>query len=194
MALFLIGLVLFLGLHLIGPLMPDLKARLIGSMGKGAYRGLFSIAAVASLCLLIYGFGQARMETGILYTPPVFLAHITLLLMLFAIIILVAAFLPAGYIATYTKHPMVLAVKIWALAHLLANGETVQVILFAGFLAWGVILRISYKRRARRGELLVRPYKSWTYDIAAVVIGLVVYGLIVMKLHALLIGVPVMAM
>jgi uncharacterized membrane protein len=193
MALFLIGLVLFLGFHLVGPLMPDLKARLIGSMGNGGYRVLFSIVAIASLCLLIYGFGQARMETGILYTPPVFLAHITLLLMLIAIVVLVSAFLPAGYIATYTKHPMVLAVKIWALAHLLANGETVQVILFAAFLAWGVILRISYKRRERRGELVVRPYKSWTYDVAAVVVGLVVYGLIVMKLHTLLIGVPVMA-
>lgn len=193
MALFIIGLVLFLGIHLIGPLLPDLKARLVGSMGRGGYRALFSVASLASLCLLIYGFGQARTETGILYTPPVFLAHITLLLMLIAVVVLVSAFLPAGYIATYTKHPMVLSVKIWALAHLLVNGETVQVILFAAFLAWGVILRISYKRRERRGELVVRPYKSWTYDIATVVIGLVVYGLIVMKLHALLIGVPVMA-
>lgn len=193
MALFLIGLVVFLGMHLVGPLRPDLKAGMIAAIGANGYRAVFSIVAIAALCLLIYGFGQARMETGILYTPPLFLTHITLTLMLIAVIVLVAGFLPTGYIAVHTKHPMVLSVKIWALAHLLSNGETVQVILFAAFLAWGVILRISYKRRERRGEIVTRAYKSWTYDIAAVVIGLVVYGLIVMKLHTLLIGVPVMA-
>ena len=194
MALFLIGLFLFLGLHLFGPLMPHAKAHLMTVLGKAAYRAAFGVAGLASLCLLIYGFGQARLDTGVLYTPPAFLSHITLTLMLFALVILVAGFLPAGYIATYSKHPMVLAVKIWALAHLLANGETVQVILFAAFLAWGVILRISYKRRQRRGELTLRPFKSWTYDVAAVVIGSVIYAAIALKLHVLLIGVPVLPM
>lgn len=192
MALFLIGLVLFLGLHLVGPLLPESKARLIGVIGTAGYRGLFSVAALATLSLLIYGFGLARHETGVFYTPPVFFAHITLLLMLVATMVLVAGFLPAGYIATYAKHPMVLAVKIWALAHLMANGETVQVILFAAFLAWGVLLRISYKRRERRGELVRAPFKSWAYDVAAVVIGTALYGLIAMKLHTLLIGVAVL--
>ncbi len=111
--------------------------------------------------------------------------------MLIALIVLVAGFLPSGYIATYAKHPQVLAIKIWAFAHLLANGETVQVILFAAFLAWGVIMRIAYKRRARNGEITERSYKSWSYDVIAVVAGVVIYGLFVWKLHAALIGVPV---
>eukprot|EP01035_Chromulina_nebulosa_P068428 gene68428-93770_t len=111
--------------------------------------------------------------------------------MLIAVILLAASLLPSGYIAAYSQHPQVLAVKVWALAHLLVNGETAQVILFAAFLAWGVILRISYKRRARAGGSTDRVYKSWTYDIVAVVAGAIVYGLIVWKLHLWVIGVPV---
>lgn len=194
MLLFLLGLVLFLGLHLLQAIAPGVRDAAVASLGRLVYRIVHSVLSIATLCLLIYGFGEARQETGILYEPPLFLTHITLTLMLIAVIVLVSSFLPAGYIAAKTKHPMVTSVKIWALAHLLANGETVQVILFAAFLAWAVIVRISYKKRMARGEALPRPYKSWEYDIAAVIIGLVVYGAIVMKLHMLLIGVPVMAM
>jgi uncharacterized membrane protein len=194
MALFLTGLVLFLGVHLIRVVAPDARLNLQQSLGINAYRGLYALVSILSLCLLIYGFGQARMETGVLYDPPVALRHIALLLMLIAFIVLAAGFLPSGYIATYTKHPQILSIKIWALAHLLANGETAQVILFAGFLAWGVIMRISYKRRARRGESVDRVYKSWTYDAIAIAIGVVLYGAFAMKLHELLIGVPVLGM
>lgn len=192
MTLFIIGLVLFLGIHLLRVVAPGLRASLIASMGDGAFKGVYALVSLLSLCLLIYGFGIARQETGILYDPPVFLRHITLLLMLIALIVLAAGFLPSGYIATYAKHPQVLAIKIWAFAHLLANGETVQVILFAAFLAWGVIMRIAYKRRVRIGEIVERSYKSWTYDVIAIAAGVVVYGLFVWKLHATLIGVPVM--
>ena len=84
---------------------------------------------------------------------------------------------------------MVLSVKIWALAHLLANGETSSVILFAGFLAWGVVLRIALKRRERRGELVRKPFVSTRYDLLAVIIGLLVFLLFVWRLHVWLIGV-----
>ena len=191
MTLFIIGLVLFLGVHLLRAFAPGLRTSLIASMGDGPFKGVYALVSLLGLGLLIYGFGIARQQTGILYDPPVFLRHITLLLMLIALIVLVAGFLPSGYIATYAKHPQVLAIKIWAFAHLLANGETVQVILFAAFLAWGVIMRIAYKRRARNGEITERSYKSWSYDVIAVVAGVVIYGLFVWKLHAALIGVPV---
>jgi len=182
MALFLIGLILFLGFHLVRVVAPGVRQGLIASMGVNGFRAAYSIATLLSLGLLIYGFGLARQETGVLYDPPVGLRHLTLLLMLIASIVLAAGFLPAGYIA----------IKIWALAHLLANGETVQVILFTAFLAWAVLLRISYKRRLRNGEITERAYKSWIYDVAAVVAGLAVYGLFFARLHLLLIGVPVM--
>ena len=111
-----------------------------------------------------------------------------------ALICLVASLLPAGHIATKTKHPMVLSVKIWALAHLLANGETSSVLLFAAFLAWGVILRISLKRRQRAGEIVLRPFVSAKYDLYAIVIGIVVWALIIWKLHEWLIGVSPLVM
>src|SRR5262249_48933863 len=144
MALFIIGLFLFLGVHLIQVTAPDVRTRLMASMGKGPYRGLYSLVSIASLGLLIYGFGIARQQGGVLYDPPVFFRHITLLLMLIALIVFAAGFLPSGYIATYAKHPQVLGVKTWAFAHLLANGGTAEVILFVAFLALGGLLRVSF--------------------------------------------------
>jgi len=114
--------------------------------------------------------------------------------MLIACICLVAGFLPAGYIVAKTKYPMVLAIKIWALAHLLANGDSAGVLLFASFLAWGVILRISLKRRALAGEIVAKPFVSAKYDAAAVVLGIVLWGAIIWKLHEWLIGVSPLAM
>jgi uncharacterized membrane protein len=106
----------------------------------------------------------------------------------------VASFLPPGYIRTKAKHPMVLSIKIWALAHLLVNGETVSVILFAAFLAWGVVLRISLKRRERAGEVVLPVFESGKWDILAIAAGLVVYAGIVFGLHEWLIGVAPIAM
>lgn len=194
MALLVIGLILFLGIHLIRVVAPGFRQSMIDSVGKSAWRGIYSVASIATLVLLVYGFGQARQVTGILYSPPVWMAHIAITLMLIAMICLVASLLPAGYIATKTKHPMVLSVKIWAFAHLLANGETSSVLLFAGFLAWGVIMRISLKRRERAGETVLRPFVSGRYDLFAVSIGIVLWGLIIWRLHEWLIGVSPLVM
>ncbi|MFM2282234.1 MAG: hypothetical protein RLZZ444_4465 [Pseudomonadota bacterium] len=194
MALFVAGLILFIGLHLMRVLAPELRENLIARFGKTAFRAVHGILSIVFLALLAYGFGEARQETGILYVPPVFTAHITLLLMLFAAIIFASGLMPAGYIKTYTKFPVTLSVKIWALAHLLANGETVQVILFAAFLAWAAVLRISYKRRVASGDVALPVYKSWIWDIAAVVIGGAFYLAMFKGLHEWLIGVPVLVM
>ncbi len=189
MFLFIPGLILFLGSHMVRVVAPDVRARFIQNFSLGTWRALYSIVSVAALTLLAYGFAAWRAETGMLYSPPAFLAHISLTLMLFATIFLVAGQLPAGYIRTKIKHPMVLAVKIWAVAHLMVNGETNSVVLFTAFLAWGVIVRISLKRRERAGEITLATYRSWTFDLASVVVGLVAYAAIVFKLHEWLIGV-----
>jgi uncharacterized membrane protein len=167
---------------------------MIARLGEKGWRAGSSGASILTLILLIDGFGQARQVTGMLYNPPVWTAHIAITLMLIAMICLVASLLPAGHIATKTKHPMVLSVKIWALAHLLANGETSSVLLFAAFLAWGVIVRISLKRRERAGEITLRPFVSAKYDVYAAVIGIVLWALIIWKLHEWLIGVSPLAM
>jgi uncharacterized membrane protein len=189
MTLLLLGIVIFLGMHLVRVVAPDLRASVIERQGKGAWMGIYTAISLAGLLLIIYGFGEARAVTGMLYNPPVFVKHISLLLMLLAFICLAAGFLPAGRIAVAVKHPQVLSIKIWALAHLLANGETSSVLLFGSFLAWAVILRISLKRRERAGEKVLPVFRSTSNDLLAVVIGAVAYGLFVWKLHEWLIGV-----
>ncbi|HXV30743.1 MAG TPA: NnrU family protein [Sinorhizobium sp.] len=189
MALLVLGIVVFLGIHLVRSFAPGLRAAVIKRSGMGVWRAIHGIAALVGLALIAIGFDQARATTGMLYTPPVFMAHIALTLMLIACICLAAAFLPAGKIRVATRHPAILAIKIWALAHLLANGETASVLLFCAFLAWGVILRISMKKRWRAGEITYRAFVSYRYDAAAVALGAALYGVIVWKLHELVIGV-----
>ncbi|MBW9062777.1 NnrU family protein [Rhizobium herbae] len=194
MTLLLLGIVIFLGMHLVRVVAPGLRASVIERQGKGAWLGIYTAISLVGLLLIIYGFGEARAVTGVLYTPPVFLTHISLLLMLLAFICLAAGFLPAGRIAVAVKHPQVLSIKIWALAHLLANGETSSVLLFGSFLAWAVILRISLKRRERAGEKVLPVFRSTSNDLLAVVIGAVAYGLFIWRLHEWLIGVAPIVM
>lgn len=193
MTILIIGIILFLGTHLLRVFVPGLRAAMVERLGLGGWRGLHSALSIVTLAILIYGYAVAPVIN--LYFPPVWMAHLTLTLMLPAMICLVAALLPAGHIATKAKHPMVLSVKIWALAHLLANGDLASVILFLAFLAWGVVLRISLKRRQRTGEVTLRPFVSARYDIAAVGLGVIVWLAFILKLHELLIGVaPLPAM
>ncbi|TCU17100.1 NnrU family protein [Rhizobium sullae] len=193
MVLLIVGIILFLGLHLVRVVAPGFRQSMIASLGERRWKAGYAIASLLSLILLIYGFGQARQVTGLLYTPPVWMAHIAVTLMLIALICLAASLLPAGHIAVRTKHPMVLSVKIWAFSHLLANGETSSVLLFAAFLAWGVVLRIALKRRERAGELTLRPFVSAKYDLYAAVIGVVAWALVTFRLHEWLIGVSPLA-
>lgn len=193
MALLVVSIVLFLALHSIRIFAPAWRERTIARMGVNAWRGLYSLLSIASLVLLIYAFGASRADTPILYVPPLPFIHITLTLMLISMILLMASILPAGKIAVWVKHPMVTAVKVWAFAHLLANGELNSVLLFGGFLIWGVLVRISAKRRARAGEKVVRDFVSTQYDIAAVISGVALYAVILLYLHEMLIGVSPLA-
>jgi uncharacterized membrane protein len=194
MALLVLGIVIFLGMHLVRVVAPGLRASVIERNGKNTWMGIYTVISLIGLGLVIYGFGEARATTGMLYNPPVFLKHISLLLMLIAFICLAAGFLPAGRIAVAVKHPQILSIKIWALAHLLANGETSSVLLFASFLAWAVVMRISLKRRQRAGELVLPVFRSTRYDLFAVLIGVAAYLLFVWKLHEWLIGVAPIVM
>ncbi len=192
MALLIIGLIAFLGVHSIRVFAPGLRSGLIARLGKGPWMGLYSLASVATLALLVYGFGQARMESGEpLYTTPPWMVHVTVTLMLIALILAVSSVLPAGHIATKTRHPLITSVKVWALAHLLVNGEAYSVLTFVAFLAWAVLLRIAVKRRARAGEVTERAYVSWIWDLASAVIGLGIAILLIKGLHQWLIGVPI---
>ena len=184
-----LGLLLFLGAHLL-PEVPATRDRLCARLGERPYRGLFSVVAIVGLVLVIWGYGLWRAAgPAVLYVPPLWMRHLTLLLMVPVFVLLVAAYAP-GRIKRAVRHPMILAVKIWAFAHLLANGDAASLVLFASLLAWGVLDRISLKRRERAGLVAVETGGPVSNDAIAVVAGLVLYALFVWKLHEWLIGAP----
>lgn len=193
MALLIAGLVLFLGIHTL-PMFPATRNGLVSRLGETPYKGLYTLLSFVGLGLIVYGYGVARFEgPPVLYDPPFWLRHVTMLFMVPVFIFLVAAYVPSR-IKTVLKHPMLVAIKLWALAHLLANGDLASVLLFGGFLAWAVADRISVKRRGSgAGQIgALATAKPGKYsDFVVILLGLVLYGLFAWKLHALLIGVPV---
>lgn len=190
MALLLLGLLLFLGAHSVQIFAPGSRDALIARFGEGGYKGLYSVVAAIGLVLIVVGYGAAREAPVILYDPPTATRHIALLLMLPVFPLLLAAYLP-GRIKAAAKHPMLLAVKVWALAHLLANGTLADLLLFAGFLAWAVLDRISVKRRPR-GAAVGAPAGRFN-DAIAVGGGLLLYAAFVGGLHRALFGVSPLA-
>ena len=189
MIYFLLGLIVFLGVHSISIVAPNWRDAMLARMGEGAWKGLYSVIAIVGFVLLVWGYGQARMEAVVLYDPPVWTRWIAAVLMLPVFPLLLAPYFP-GRIKAALKHPMLVAVKIWALAHLIANGTSADVLLFGGFLAWAVLDRISLKRRPQR-PIRTLPPKVFN-DVITVVLGLALYFLFMHWLHARWIGVSPM--
>ena len=190
MVMLILGLVIFLGIHSVRIVAPAVREQFIAQRGENAWKGLYTVASIIGFVLIVWGFANARYEGPILYVPPFWLAHVTLLLMLVSFILLIASNIPSGVIKPAVKHPMLLAVKLWAFGHLLANGDLASVLLFGSFLIWAIFDRISVARREAAG--LLEPPESGPVrnDIIAIVVGLVLYVLFVWKLHEWLIGVP----
>lgn len=182
----LIGLILFFGIHSVSIAAPAWRDRQVARLGELPWKGLYSLIAFAGLCLIVYGYSQARLTPVPLYNPPTGLRHAAWLLMLPVFVLLLAAYLP-GRIKNAAKHPMLAATKLWALAHLLANGNLADVLLFGSFLAWAVADRISLKRRAPRA-VPGAPAGRFN-DAIAVVGGLGLYAAFMGGLHLGLIGV-----
>jgi uncharacterized membrane protein len=180
-----IGLLAFFPIHLLRVVAPQWREAKIASMGEKKWRGIYSVISTVGLVLLIWGFVQARGDAPILFDPPTWAAHLALLLMAVAFIAMMAANLPAGKIKQAVKHPFVLSIKIWAFAHLLANGDLASAILFGSFLIYAVFSRIAAKKRGDPDPVAV----SKTSDIIAVASGLVIWALVVFWLHEWLIGV-----
>jgi len=189
MLVLILGLVIFLGVHSVQIVAPQWRKAKMAEWGEGKWKGLYSLAAAVGFILVVWGFGMARQTAPILYEPPVWMKHITALLMVFSFISLAMFRMPAGKLKPMIRHPMLVAIKIWAFAHLLANGDLASLVLFLSFLAWAVWDRISVKRRERAGEVAVITPGPVTNDILTVVVGLVLYALFVWKLHEWLIGV-----
>lgn len=188
MTALILGLVLFLGIHSISIVSWRWRDSMVAKMGEMPFKGVYGLISLIGLVLIVIGYGQARMDPIWLWQPPAFMRHIAMLLMLFAFPALVAAYFP-GRIQQALKHPMLVAVKAWALAHLLVNGTLAAVLLFGGFLVWAVVDRISLKRRPAR---TIPQLPRWSgNDLIAIVGGLAIYVAFIFWLHPLLFGVPV---
>ncbi len=184
------GLLVFLGVHAL-PIRQTLKEKIEASLGDNVYKILFSLISVIGLVLIIYGYGIARdnpSEYDPIYTPPTFLRHIALLLMLIAFISFVATYIPSK-IKQKLKNPMLISIKVWALAHLLANGNLADVILFGCFLVWAVIAVISAKKRQKQKSVDVPQITPIYNDILVILLGTGIYILFALWLHERLIGV-----
>jgi len=192
MLVLVVGLVIFLGVHSVSIVAPGWRTATVARLGERPWKGLYSLASAVGLALIIVGYGMARKDPVVLYTPPAALRHLALVLMLPVFPLLFAAYLP-GRIRAAAKHPFLLAVKFWALAHLLANGMLADVLLFGGFLAWAVADRISVKRRpaAQTHEVPAAPPRA-ANDAIALIGGLVVYAVFIIWAHRWIIGVSLL--
>lgn len=183
-----IGLALFLGLHLL-PTNVAFRDALRQRFGETTYKIAFSVVSLIGLALVVYGYGKLQgmpSKNPIIWVPPASTKHITWALMLPALILLVAANIPSR-IRDAVGHPMLLGTKIWAVGHLLANGSMAAILLFGSFLTWAVVDLISVKRRRAMGPLGARK-GTLTGDVAAVAIGCAIYAWLLLGGHGKLIG------
>ena len=188
MSALILGLVLFLGIHSVRMLAGDWRTVQIARLGEKAWKGMYTVVSLLGFGLIIWGYGLARAEPVVLWTPPVWTRHMAALLTLPMFILLVATYVPGTRIKAAVGHPMVLSVKLWALAHLLANGNLADLVLFGSFLVWAVTDFISFRRRDRALGATY-PALGFSRDALAVVVGLVAWAAFARFAHQWLIGV-----
>ena len=182
------GLLLFLGVHSTRVFADGWRSQTRARLGAGSFKGLYSLISLAGFVLLVWGYGVARQQPVVLWNPPVAMRHVAALLTLFAFVLLAAAYVPGNQIKARLHHPMVLGVKVWALAHLLANGTLADVLLFGSFLVWAIVLFAASRRRDRREQTVYARGSAGATGITAVV-GVVAWVAFALWLHRVLIGV-----
>ena len=188
MTLLVLGLVLFLGIHSTRIFADGWRSGMIARLGPMRWKGLYSVLSIIGFVVVIWGFRMARADTLVLWSPPVWARHAAALLMVFSFILLVAAYVPRNSIKARLHHPMVLGVKVWALAHLLANGVAASVVLFSAFLVWAVLSYRAARQRDRAANTVYPPGNAaWTGITVAA--GLIAWAVFAMFLHGPLIGV-----
>lgn len=182
------GLVLFLGVHSTRVFANDWRNQTLARIGEKPFKGVYALLSLAGFVLLVWGYGQARQQGVMLWNPPTAMRHIAALLMLLSFVLLAAAYMPGNQIKAKVHHPMVLGAKVWALAHLLANGSLADTVLFGSFLAWAVVLFAASRRRDRR-EQIVYPAGTAAMTVVTVVVGIAAWAVFAFWMHRVLIGV-----
>jgi uncharacterized membrane protein len=188
MAILILGLVLFLGVHSTRIFAEGRRTATIARVGPLPWKGIYSIVSIASFAIMVWGFRIARRDTLVLYGTPSWMPHVTALLMVFAMILFVAAYIPHNWFKAKFHHPQVISVKVWALAHLLSNGELADVVLFGAFLLWAVLDFRAARQRDRANGTVYPPGNAIGTSIT-VAAGLVAWSVFALLLHGPLIGV-----
>ena len=188
MTLLILGLVLFLGVHSTRIVADSWRTATIARVGEKPWKGIYSLLSIAGFVLLVIGYGAARQSPVVLYAPPVWTRHLAALLTIPAFVLLAAAYVPGNAIKRAVGHPMMAGVKVWALAHLLANGTLADFLLFGTFLSWAVLGFIAARRRDRASGTTY-PAGPGSRTAIAVVAGLVAWAVFAFALHRPLIGV-----
>ena len=188
MTVLILGLVLFLGVHSARVFGDGWRTGVRQRLGENGYKGLYTVASLIGFALIVWGYGLARQTPVLLWTPPVWTRHVAALLTLPAFVLLVAAYVPGNGIRARLHHPMVLGVKLWALAHLLANGMLADLLLFGSFLVWAVLSYRAARQRDRSGQVVYAPGRSGPTAVT-VVVGVVAWAVFAFWAHRVLIGV-----
>ena len=188
MALMLVGLLIFLGVHSVRVFANGWRARTIARIGEGPWKGAYSLLSLAGFVMIVWGFGLARQQPVLLWQPPSGMRHLAALLVLLAFIGVAAAYVPGNMIRARLHHPMVLGVKTWAVAHLLANGTLADVLLFGSFLLWAVLSFIAARRRDRVDNTVYRP-GTLAPTVVTLLVGAAAWAGFAFWLHAAWIGV-----
>ena len=203
-----LGLILFLGAHSVRIWADGWRNQTIEAYGEKAFKGVYALVSILGFYLLVVGYGEARLQTVALWNPPIFTKHISMLLMLLSSILLVATYIPRNHFKMRLGHPMVLSVKVWALSHLLANGNLADLVLFGSFLIWAVLNFRSARARDRAlllnlnvteeaaGESIAESESAHQPKLLSTIItlvgGIAIWALITFVLHAKIVGVAPM--
>lgn len=188
MPLLILGLILFLGTHSLHMLAPGLRERTVARIGLLPWKGMYSLASIVGLVLVVVGFGMARAQPQLLYTPPLVLRELNALFTLAAFVLVLAAYVPRNHLKQKLGHPMLLGVKLWAFGHLLATGYQHDVVLFGAFLAWAIADFAVSRRRDRKAGVRY-PAGSLFGDALAATAGIAAWAIFAFVLHQRWIGV-----
>jgi len=187
MTALIIGLIVFFGLHSVRVFAEPWRVRQIAALGEPRWKGLYSVASIAGLALMLWGFSMVRIGGPVVWSPPKALHYVTGVLVLVSFVLVAAGYVPGTKIKAATGHPMTLGIKTWAFAHLLSAGSLADILLFGSFLVWSVLVYAAARRRDRAAGT-PRPEGQWTRDIVAVVIGVLAWVAVVAWVHRWLVG------
>ena len=193
-----LGLILFLGAHSVRVVADNWRAETIAAWGDKAFKGVYTLVSILGFDLLVVGYGEARLQPLALWNPPIFTRHISMLLMLLSSILLIATYIPRNHFKMRLRHPMVLSVKVWALSHLLANGNLADLVLFGSFLIWAVLNFRSARARDRaqvENSVAIEdslPKPNLYATLIALFGGMALWAVITFVLHAKVVGVAPM--